>query len=414
MRVLFLQRQPCIRALKIAAGLRSRPGPLHLSFAFQGRTLSAWYGTGDELFDEWIDLGRAAEPRDELARAIERARPDVIHSHNLPDVLTVLALETAGGRVPVVHDAHDLQSLRRTPYNDGFPEPARPAELERLAVEGCAALVTVSDEVVAAIAARHRLPGRVVVFPNYALAADLPRPAPETPERVGTPRLVYQGSLGTDGGHYDLRGIFAELVAAGLRLDVHPARPAPEYEALAQGRPGLTVHAPLPPADLLAALPRYDLGWAGFNATLNRAHIDTALPNKAFEYLASGLPLATLGHRALVRLIEEEGVGVSVDRPADLPARLAQTDLAAIRRRVLAARDRCTVEGAIGCVRDLYRDLVGTGARSGSPAGAQAATSASGRTGEPVAPTIFSGAQTKLNSTRSAAASSSSARFSRM
>src|SRR5262249_10928339 len=100
MRVLFLHRQPCIRALKTAGGLGSGPGPLHLSFAFRGRTLWAWYGRGDELFDEWIDLGRAAEPRDELARAIERARPDLIHSHNLPDVLTVLALETAGRRPP--------------------------------------------------------------------------------------------------------------------------------------------------------------------------------------------------------------------------------------------------------------------------------------------------------------------------
>jgi len=364
MRVLFLQRQPCIRALKIAAGLRSTRGPLHLSFAYQGRTLSAWYGAGDELFDEWIDLGRAAEPRRALARAIDRARPDLIHCHNLPDVLTVLALEAVGALLPVVHDAHDLQSLRSTPYNDGFPEPARPDEMERLAVEGCAALVTVSDEVVAAIAARHRLPERVVIFPNYALAADLSQPR-EEPREQGPVRLVYQGSLGTDGGHYDLRDIFTEIAATGLPLDVHPARPAPGYEALAHSRPGLVVHAPLPPAALLATLPRYDLGWAGFNDTLNRAHIDTALPNKAFEYLASGLPLVTLRHRALVRLIEEEGVGISVERPADLPARLEDTDLAELRRTVLAARDRFTVEGAIGRIRALYRDLTGTRVRAG-------------------------------------------------
>jgi hypothetical protein len=203
-----------------------------------------------------------------------------------------------------------------------------------------------------------------VVFPNYALAADLPQPR-EDPREHGPPRLVYQGSLGMDGGHYDLRAIFTEIAATGLSLDVHPARPAPEYEALASARPGLVVHTPLPPKALLATLPRYDLGWAGFNAALNRAHIDTALPNKAFEYLASGLPLVTLRHRALVRLIEEEGVGIGVERPADLPARLEDTDLAELRRTVLAARDRFTVEGAIGRIRALYRDLAGIRARAG-------------------------------------------------
>ena len=57
MRVLCLQRQPCIRALKYAVGLRSALPDLTLGFAYQGLTLTEWYGTGDELFDEWWHLG---------------------------------------------------------------------------------------------------------------------------------------------------------------------------------------------------------------------------------------------------------------------------------------------------------------------------------------------------------------------
>jgi len=112
-RVLFLQRQPCIRALKYAHGLRAALPDLHLAFAYQGATLDALYGEGDELFDEWISLGHHPEPAGPIRRAIERARPDVIHSHNLPDLLTVLAIEAAGGRVPVIHDIHDLRKLVR-------------------------------------------------------------------------------------------------------------------------------------------------------------------------------------------------------------------------------------------------------------------------------------------------------------
>jgi len=46
-----------------------------------------------------------------------------------------LALEVAGERIPVIHDSHDLQSLRRTPYEDGFDDPDDPESLEKEAVE---------------------------------------------------------------------------------------------------------------------------------------------------------------------------------------------------------------------------------------------------------------------------------------
>ena len=43
MRVLFLQQQPCVRALKYAVGLE---GEVELGFAYRGRTLSDLYGAG--------------------------------------------------------------------------------------------------------------------------------------------------------------------------------------------------------------------------------------------------------------------------------------------------------------------------------------------------------------------------------
>ena len=81
MRVLFLQRQPCIRALKYALGLRARrgraglrlPGP-HADRALRlGRR--AVRGAG----------GRSAATRPRRCRARRGVPPDVIHSHNLPD-----------------------------------------------------------------------------------------------------------------------------------------------------------------------------------------------------------------------------------------------------------------------------------------------------------------------------------------
>ena len=359
MRVLFLEQQPCIRALKYAVGLRASRPDIRLGFAFQGRTLSEWYGAGDELFESWWRLP-AEEPARELRSVFDEFRPDLVHSHNLPDTLTVLAQEVSDGGVPILHDAHDLQSLRRTPHETGFPEPVEPLALEKRAVEGSAALLAVSEEMMGEIRARHHPPPNSHVFANYALRRDLPEALPAYNRPVdGGPRLVYQGTLLANGGHYDLRAIFEAIAAQGIALDIYPGRPAPEYCQFAERHRAVRWHETVRPQRLLRELPRYDFGWAGFNTALNGPHLDTALPNKAFEYLACGLPVLTFGHRALARLVEEEGVGASLDGLDDLPSRLAALDLPTLRQRVAAARHRLTVEANIGRITDLYETVAG-------------------------------------------------------
>jgi glycosyltransferase involved in cell wall biosynthesis len=353
MRILFLQQQPCVRALKYAVALRGAIPKITLGFAYQGKTLSGWYGSGDELFDFWRDL--AAEPAEGLRAAFEEFRPDVIHSHNLPDSLTALALELFDGCVPVVHDVHDLQSLRQTPYEHGFPEPRDALALERLAIERCAALVAVSDELLDEIRARHRLTAPALSFPNYALRCDLPALQPVEHRNGRRPRLVYEGTLSTNGGHYDLRDIFGAIGDQGFSVDVYPSRPVPAYNGL----PGVHVRATLPPRRLLAALPRYDFGWAGFNATLNAAHLDTCLPNKAYEYLGCGLPVLALPHRALSRLVGDLRVGLTLTTLDDLAGQLAALDVGEIRRRIAAARHELTVEANIERVVELYETVAG-------------------------------------------------------
>jgi glycosyltransferase involved in cell wall biosynthesis len=352
MRVLFLQQQPCIRTLKYAAGLRTLVPGLQLGFAYRGRSLSSFYGVGDELFDRWWPL--MDNPLSALCDVIAEFKPDLVHSHNLPDELTVRAQEVADGRIPVIHDVHDFASLRRTPYRDGFPPPEDPMTFEQRAVEDSAALVTVSDVLLAEIAARYQLPGPTLVFANYVLGASLPQECPPLDHpRHGAWRLVYQGTLFVDGGHYDLRDIFRALVRGGIELHVYPARRAPEYQAL----DGVCCHDTLDPHALLRALPEYEYGWAGFNATRNGAHLDTVLPNKLFEYLGCGLPVLTLHHHALEQFVREHGVGLVLEDIDDLSAQLAAIDLPALRRQVITLRGQFTVERNIHRLVELYEAI---------------------------------------------------------
>ena len=98
MRVLFLQRQPCIRAIKYAAALRAAARRTStLGFAYQGRDPDRVVRVGRRALRAAGGACPARDPGDALARAVEEFRPDLIHSHNLPDLLTVLALEVVGG-----------------------------------------------------------------------------------------------------------------------------------------------------------------------------------------------------------------------------------------------------------------------------------------------------------------------------
>jgi len=85
MHVLFVQRQPCIRALKYAIGLRNTNPEIRLSFAYMGKTLTELYGQGDECFENWFPL--RGDPATALRNIVSRHDIDVIHSHNLPESL---------------------------------------------------------------------------------------------------------------------------------------------------------------------------------------------------------------------------------------------------------------------------------------------------------------------------------------
>ena len=63
MNILFVQQQPCIRALKYAKGLKAYMPEIKLNFAYIGKTLSEIYGHGDELFEAWFPIEEKTEEK---------------------------------------------------------------------------------------------------------------------------------------------------------------------------------------------------------------------------------------------------------------------------------------------------------------------------------------------------------------
>ena len=361
MHLLFVQPQPCIRALKYAEGFSRKYSHIRISFAYLGKTLTELYGQGDECFEAWFPLGD--NPAMELRRIIATHEVDLIHSHNGPDTLTNICFELVGGEIPIVHDIHDLMSVRQTAYEDGLNRTGSKVnwrEEERQAIERSDAVIAVSDAIFNVVRRQgYRLPEITHVYANYIPERFIPRKLPQVERNfVDRPiRIVYEGFISSNGGHYDLRAIFRALAAEGIEVHVYPSRDNSDYQTLADTVPNIVYHKSLVPEKLFEEITQYDFGWAGFNHTLNREHLGTALPNKLFEYIACGLPVISFSHAAIKRFLETYGVGLVITTLSGLADRLRAEEMVGVRANVRRLRWGFTGEGNVGRIVNIYRQL---------------------------------------------------------
>ncbi len=361
MHILFVQPQPCIRALKYAEGLSKINSNIHLSFAYAGKTLTELYGHGDECFEAWFPLGN--DPTTSLRKIVEKHDINLIHSHNAPDTLTNLCQDLFGGKIPIVHDIHDLMSARKTTYEDGInrkDDIVSWREEERKAIERSDAVIAVSDEILN-LAQRqdYCLPEITHIHANYTLQRFVPATLPNIRHNTAHRpiRIVYEGFISNNAGHYDLRAIFKALAAEGIEVHIYPSRNKADYQTLAGTVPNIVYHQSIAPEKLFNEIKQYDFGWAGFNDTINKIHLDTVLPNKLFEYISCGLPVIGFQHKSLQRFLETNRLGLVIKAVPGLTEQLLAPEMVAVRENVKARRWDFTVEANIGSILNIYRRL---------------------------------------------------------
>ncbi len=363
MRVLFLQHQPCIRALKYAQGFTNRFGQkVEVCFAHLGKTLTEFYGYGDELFREFVKLDRK-DPERGIKDAVRNYDIDVIHSHNAPDFLTASALQS-GSNVPVIHDNHDVLSLRNTKYGIGSVDPTDVKVLatERFVNEQSDGRIYVNEGLRYHVQQKYQVdPNRDLVFPNYVSRGDIPtRLANKLSEEDGQTHIVYEGTVDTQipDSHYDLTGTFEEIAANKMHIHIFVSRPNEDIKAFSETSKFMHYHGHLTPRTLLQELTKYDFGWAGFNAAKNRTHLNVTLPNKLFEYIACGLPVLSFPHRTQKRFIEKHQVGFVFQDIEELAELLNTDSVHKIRQAVSQKRHDFTIEENIEAVKDFYEKIL--------------------------------------------------------
>jgi len=356
MRLLFLQPQPCIRALKLAKGLKGALGEdVSLVFGYLDKTLTELYGYGDEFFDEFVKLGN---PEKSISRLAQRYKPHVIHSHNAPDFLTVSAINAVDD-IPVIHDTHDALTMRKMGYYAGDDEARiqEYADEERIANEESDGRLYVTEGVGDYIRKRYTVDESDLVFRNYVSEDMIPCDLTgKLSDEDGEIHIVYAGTITSqiEGHHYDLREIFREIAEQGFHIHIYATREDEAYSLLAEGDDLVHYHGHFDRKTLMHdELQKYDFGWAGFNDVMNKEHLDVALPNKAIEYIACGLPVLTLPHKTLSEFVEEHKVGLVINSFDDMKEQLGESN--EIKEIVIKKRYEFTIENNINQLIQFYR-----------------------------------------------------------
>ncbi|GJQ62980.1 MAG: hypothetical protein SCALA702_20330 [Melioribacteraceae bacterium] len=339
--ILFLQNSPCIRNYKYATALRKKGH--NVSLAYTDIMLSQRYkNLDDDTYNENIKIDNYPKLWD-ISKNY-----DIIHSHNEPDLYTVAAL---GGDVPVVHDTHDLISLRDTDPNLKYFEG-----LANRAAHGRVYSTPYQRDEAKSL---YNVKGDSLVFYNYASEEHLPKKfLPKLSEQDGKIHFVYEGGIYvTNGRHRDFGDQFVELAKRGICVHIYPDNFFPDVAEYFAPYDNVYYNHPIPPHELIETMTQFDFGIIPWNLQKgNVRFLSSTIANKLFEYMAAGLPVATAHITSYINYFRENPTGVTFESIDDLVSKLPK--LQEIKRSVDFSKEIYTYEREIDKVVDFYKMLI--------------------------------------------------------
>ena len=338
--ILFVQDSPCIRNYKMATALRSRGH--RVSLAYTEKLLSEHYtGLSDSTYNECIKLNSYRHLWDISCDY------DLIHCHNEPDTLTVAAL---AGHAPVIHDTHDLISLRAGGDH-------QLSYFEGIANRGAHGRLYTTPYQMEEARKLYGVNGNSLVFYNYCSGSDLPKQLlPKLSEKDGQIHIVYEGGVGRS-GHRDFGDLFIKLASRGIDIHIYPAVFSTEQAHFFAQYPRIHYNRPVSPKNLIEEMSQYDVGIIPFNLKKgNKRFLDSTIANKLFEYLAAGLPVLASDLKSYKDYFSKYPVGMTFRDAEEITEILPK--LQEIGTHFDWSRAFSTYEDKIGSLETFYRQIL--------------------------------------------------------
>lgn len=344
--ILFVQEAPCIRNYKMAKALRSRGHRVSLGYV-KARLSQMYKDLSDEVYNECIHL-KTYRILWDISKNY-----DIIHCHNEPDTLTVAAM---AGRTPVVHDTHDLISLRAN-------QDRNLTYFEGVANRGADGRIYTTRYQQDEAQKLYGVEGPSIVFYNYASQTDLPKKfLPKLSQKDGKTHIVYEGGIGGN-THRDFASLFIELARKDIHIHIYPTFFNKQTATVFEDYPSIHYNEPLSPKQIMQEMTQYDIGIIPFNIEKgNKRFLDSTIANKLFEYMAAGLPVAASPLQSYVDYFKTNPVGITFQSGQDIISNLEL--LKDISKRTDLNKYVFTYENKIQSLENHYDEIINNKCKS--------------------------------------------------
>lgn len=353
MNIVMVAGHACIRVQKMALPLIERGHKVHLI----ARKIPSFY----ENYFSFTLCNDVSQMIEAIRLHVLAKQVDVFHCHNEPSWF-VTAIKELTDDIPVVLDVHDSYLARSTPEeaaaarDEGkFCQHIRETVEERNNFQLADALVFPGDEFRKIVTSEFRLDQPALTLPSY-----VPERFYQYDARDWHGGLVYEGKVnlpkeikgGATGFQYcDYTDVADRTKALGMDFHIYSARNDKDFLSHYEDR--ALVHAPAAYEELLKCVGRHDWGLVG--NTIKTREWQVAMPNKLFEYMATGVPIVSMNADGCSDFIREEGIGVTVEGPEELAecwAKHRET-----RKQVIKRRKHWSMNSHIHKLENFYKEL---------------------------------------------------------
>jgi glycosyltransferase involved in cell wall biosynthesis len=347
--IVMLSSHACIRVHKMAIPLMEEGHDVHLV----ARKLSSFW----QQYKSFI----LCEDIEQFSEAVKLHAPraDIFHCHNEPSWFVTLVKEITNK--PVILDVHDSYLARSTPEEaqealDRGDKHVRVSVEERTNCQLADGLIFPGDDFRQIVTGEFKLQQPTLTLPSY-----VPKRYFQYDFKDWHGGLVYEGKVNlpkettgySSGFRYcDYTNACEATTDLGMDFHLYAGRDDEAFKKHYSFEHTF-VHEPLNYEALMGRIGRHDWGLVG-NTTKTREW-DVAMPNKMFEYMASGVPVVAMNAAQCAKFVDGAGVGISVEGPQELADRWREHRDA--RKRVIKERQAWSMNYHIHKLEQFYEDV---------------------------------------------------------
>lgn len=278
------------------------------------------YGHARGAALDMLKRARLSDYYNTILDLLRHQPPDVFHAHDLNTLpLACRGKKRFGGKV--IYDSHELYT--GSAYITGRLAHHLWVRQERKLIRQADAVITVCDSIAQELERIYRIELPVTLRNCPELPESLDQDASlrkllELPEDLSI--VLYQGKLSRGRGLEHLIEATRQIEKAAIvfmgwgPIEDELKQTVKDQEL--QHR--LFIIPPVPPSQLLSWTASADIGVSPIEPIFLSYHY--SLPNKVFEYISAGIPVAASRLPEMQRLIEQHEVGVTFEpgNPADM------------------------------------------------------------------------------------------------